>query len=183
MEDKDIIKLYFARDEAAVSETEKKYSVYCGAIAKNILNKREDEEESLNDTWLCAWNDIPPSRPKIICAYLGRISRNLSIDLLRRRGAQKRGGPELILSELDEALPDKNNVERELEGRELASAINEFIRSLSPKERFFFLRRYWYCDSVGEIAKQSGVSQQRISQTLFRLRARLKKKLSEEEYI
>ena len=183
MEDKDIIKLYFARDEAAVSETEKKYSVYCGAIAKNILNKREDEEECLNDTWLCAWNDIPPSRPKIFCAYLGRITRNLSIDLLRRRGAQKRGGPELILSELDEALPDKNNVERELEGRELASAINEFIRSLSPKERFFFLRRYWYCESVGEIAKQSGVSQQRISQTLFRLRARLKKKLSEEEYI
>ncbi len=101
MDDNKIIELYFARNEAAVAETEKKYSGYCGAVARNILNKREDEEECLNDTWLAAWNDIPPSRPSVLRAYLGRITRNLSLNILRRRSAQKRGGLEAFLSELD----------------------------------------------------------------------------------
>lgn len=183
MEDNDIIELYFARNEAAIAETEKKYSGYCGAVAKNILNKREDEEECLNDTWLSAWNDIPPSRPSFFRAYLGRITRNLSLNILRRRGAGKRGGLEVIFGELDEALPAAECVERELDRRELAAAVNEFIAGLSPQERFFFLRRYWYCDPVAELARRSGVQPQKISQVLFRLRARLKKKLEEEGHI
>ncbi len=183
LEDNDIIELYFARNEAAIAETEKKYSGYCGAVARNILNKREDEEECLNDTWLSVWNDIPPSRPSVFRAYLGRITRNLSLNILRRRGAGKRGGLEVIFGELDEALPAVDSVERELDGRELAAAVNEFIAGLSPQERFFFLRRYWYCDPVAEIARRSGVQPQKISQVLFRLRARLKKKLEEEGHI
>lgn len=183
LEDNDIIELYFARNEAAIAETEKKYSGYCGAVAKNILNKREDEEECLNDTWLSAWNDIPPSRPSVFRAYLGRITRNLSLNILRRRGAGKRGGLEVIFGELDEALPAADSVERELDGRELAAAVNEFIAGLSPQEKFFFLRRYWYCDPVAELARRSGVQPQKISQVLFRLRARLKKKLEEEGHI
>lgn len=140
MDDNKIIELYFARNEAAVAETEKKYSGYCGAVARNILNKREDEEECLNDTWLAAWNDIPPSRPSVLRAYLGRITRNLSLNILRRRSAQKRGGLEAILSELDEALPAADSVERELDGRELAAAVNEFVKELSPQEKFFSCR-------------------------------------------
>ena len=196
MEDNAIIELYFARNEAAIAETEKKYSGYCGAVARNILNKKEDEEECLNDTWLSAWNDIPPSRPRFFRAYLGRITRNLSLNILHRRGAGKRGGLEVIFGELDEALPAADSVERELDGRELAAAVNEFIAGLSPQERFFFLRRYWYvdsvqdiaarywyCDPVAEIARRSGVQPQKISQVLFRLRTRLKKKLEEEGHI
>lgn len=183
MEDNDIIELYFARNEAAIAETEKKYSGYCGTVARNILNKPEDEEECLNDTWLAAWNDIPPSRPRFFRAYLGRITRNLSLNILRRRGAGKRGGLEVIFGELDEALPAAECVERELDGRELAAAVNDFVAELSPQEKFFFLQRYWYCNSVSGIAAASGVPQQRISQTLFRLRARLKKKLEEEGHI
>ena len=183
LEDNDIIELYFARNEAAIAETEKKYSGYCGAVARNILNKREDEEECLNDTWLSAWNDIPPSRPRVFRAYLGRITRNLSLNILRRREAGKRGGLEVIFGELDEALPAADSVERELDGRELAAAVNEFIAGLSPQEKFFFLRRYWYCDPVAELARRSGVQPQKISQVLFRLRARLKKKLEEEGHI
>ncbi len=140
MDDNKIIELYFARNEAAVAETEKKYSGYCGAVARNILNKREDEEECLNDTWLAAWNDIPPSRPSVLRAYLGRITRNLSLNILRRRSAQKRGGLEAILSELDEALPAADSVERELDGRELAAAVNECVKELSPQENFFSCR-------------------------------------------
>lgn len=123
MEDNAIIELYFARNEAAIAETEKKYSGYCGTVARNILNKREDEEECLNDTWLSAWNDIPPSRPRVFRAYLGRITRNLSLNILRRRGAGKRGGLEVIFGELDEALPAADSVERELDGRELPCAV------------------------------------------------------------
>lgn len=183
MDDNKIIELYFARNEAAVAETEKKYSGYCGAVARNILNKREDEEECLNDTWLAAWNDIPPSRPSVLRAYLGRITRNFSLNILRRRSAQKRGGLEAILSELDEALPAADSVERELDGRELAAAVNEFVKELSPQEKFFFLQRYWYCNSVSDIAARSGAAQQRVSQVLFRLRARLKKRLEKEGHI
>lgn len=183
MEDSDIIELYFARNEAAIAETEKKYSGYCGAVARNILNKKEDEEECLNDTWLSAWNDIPPSRPRFFRAYLGRITRNLSLNILRRREAGKCGGLEVIFGELDEALPAADSVERELDGRELAAAVNEFLAGLSPQEKFFFLRRYWYCDPVAELARRSGVQPQKISQVLFRLRARLKKKLEEEGHI
>ena len=145
-------------------------------MAKNILNKREDEEECLNDTWLSAWNDIPPSRPRFFRAYLGRITRNLSLNILRRRGA---GNAVILPRPVLYHLFDSAAYRRAL----AVSAVNEFIAGLSPQERFFFLRRYWYCDPVAELARRSGVQPQKISQVLFRLRARLKKKLEEEGHI
>lgn len=184
MNDTDIIELYFARSEEAIAETEKKYFGYCGAVARNILNKPEDEEECLDDTWLCAWNSIPPTRPKTLKTYLGRITRNLSLNMLRSRKTEKRGGFDEVLGELAESIPDGgHSVENALDGKELAAAINNFLNTLSRRELYFFMRRYWYCDSLDKISEQSGVPKNKISSKLFRIRARLKQYLLKEEYI
>lgn len=183
MNDKDIIELYFARNEDAIAETAKKYSAYCKAVAENILKNPPDEEECLNDTWLSAWNSIPPEKPNVLKAYLGRITRNLSLNMLRRRKADKRSGFCEVLGELTESVPDGgHSVENALDGKELAAAINDFLKTLSQRELYFFMRRYWYCDSLDKISAQSGVPKSKISSELFRIRARLKKHLLKEKY-
>ena len=140
MEDSAIIDLYWAREERALSETDAKYGGYCRSIAHNILKNREDSEECVSDTWLHAWNAMPPQRPSILSSFLGRITRNLSFDRCRRQNAEKRGGGSLplALDELSECVPAPGRVEQALEARELAEAIDRFLRTLPERECSIF---------------------------------------------
>ena len=175
MEDERIIDLYWARDREAVAETEKKYGGYCFAVASNILQNREDAEECVNDTYFKTWNAIPPTRPRIFPAFLGKITRNLAFNRYRMENAEKRGGGEiaLVLDELGEIVSGKDDVEKKLELSELKDAINGFLKGLSADKRNIFVRRYWYCDSVKEISERYGMTEASVSMNLMRLRKRL----------
>lgn len=182
MEDFEIIELYWQRDERALTESVGKYGRLCQSIALRLLNSFEDSEECVSDTWLRAWNTIPPQRPEILRAFFAKITRNLALDRCRSNAAQKRGGGEvsLALDELRDCVTG-GDLETELERKELAAAINGFLRSLDEKERQLFLRRYWLAESVSAIAKKSGISANAVSLRLMRLRTRLKEYLEKEE--
>lgn len=176
MEDNAIIQLYWARDEGAIAATEEKYGGYCQAIALNVLEDAQDAEECVNDTYLHAWNTMPPQKPSKLAAFLGRITRNLSFDRYRRAGAAKRGGGEmpLILDELSDCVSGGDAVQQEMERRELTEAINEFLRTLSPQKRKMFVLRYWYCESVNDIADKFGMKPGAVSTALGRMRVGLR---------
>ncbi len=182
MEDSKIIDLYWARKEQALTETDAKYGSYCRTIAHNILRNFEDTEECVSDTWLHAWNAMPPQRPGVLSAFLGRITRNLSFDRCKYKQAEKRGGGALplALEELGECIPDKSGVEREIERKELAAAIDAFLRTLPEKECNLFLRRYWYVDSIAAIAERYGMKENTVKSLLFRTREKLRKHLGKE---
>ena len=181
MTDEAIIRLYFDRDQQAIAETDGKYGGFCRVLAVNILQNREDAEECVNDTWLAAWNRIPPTLPQSLKAFLGRITRDLSIDRWRRAKAEKRGGgTELLLSELEDILPAAGSVEEAVELRELTALLNRWLGSLEPDERAAFVRRYWSCEAVQDLAKHFGVSSNQMAQRLRRLRLRLRKALAAE---
>ena len=184
MEDKEILRLYCDRDQRAISETSAKYGRFCGKIAMNILHSREDAEECVNDTYLRAWNSIPPVIPSIFSAFLGRITRNLSFNRYKALHADKRGGGEtaLILDELAEIVSDGETPENELMRRELTKEINEFLTGLSEEKRGMFIRRYWYSDKVSDIAERYGKTESTISVTLNRLRKKLRDFLKERGY-
>ena len=184
MTDAEIVQLYWDRNESAVMETEKKYGHYCSAIAKNILGNKEDVEECVNDTYLKAWKSIPPHRPKVLSAYLGKITRNLAFNRYKFNHAEKRGGGELseVLDELSDCVSGNKGVEQELENKELMKAINGFLASLPPEKRNIFVCRYWYSDSVSEIARQYGMRENTVSMTLKRLRNKLQKYLEERGF-
>lgn len=180
-EDRQIVELYLRRDESAIFESKLRYGAYIVTIALNILKSKEDADECENDTYLSAWNSIPPKEPVNLKLFLGRIARNLSIDIYRKNTAQKRGeGMEILLSELDECTPKNANVEAEFDMRELTSAINSFLRSQSGERRIMFVKRYWYGESVSDIAKSMKASEGKVSTTLFRIRGELKEWLSKE---
>lgn len=176
MDDKDIIELYLRRDEDAISQTSAKYRNYCMSIAMNILGVFEDSEECVNDTYLAAWNSIPPKIPKVLCAYLGKLTRNLSINRYNSQTAQKRGGGELALSleELSGCI-----AEQEKNTDELSKLINDFLCTQSKKVRRIFVRRYFYCDSVTKISSLTDMSESGVKSTLFRAREKLRAYLSE----
>ena len=182
MEDAAIVELYWQRSEEAIPETEYKYGQYCGAIAKNICHSIEDAEECVNDTWLRAWNRMPSERPSVLSTFLGAITRNLALDRWRNAHRQKRGGGEtdLALEELSDCVPAPGGVEREMEAKELARAIDAFVASLQPTERRLFLARYWFLTPVKELAERLSWSQSKTKTTLFRLRKRLLRQLKEE---
>ena len=182
LEDSKIIDLYWARKEQALSETDAKYGNYCRTIARNILRNFEDTEECVSDTWLHAWNSMPPQRPGILSAFLGRITRNLSFDRCKYQQAAKRGGGALplALDELGECIPAAGRVEHELEQKELAAAIDRFLRTLPEKDCNLFLRRYWYVDSISVIADRYGMKENTVKSILFRTREKLRKFLGEE---
>ena len=180
LEDTEIVRLYCARDQRAIAETQRKYSPLCGSIAMNILRNREDSEECLNDTWHRAWNTMPPQRPASLAAYLGRIVRNLALDLYRKRRAAKRyGGAELLLSELAECVPAREGGVLCSE-EELSGVIDGWLRGLAAGDRRLFLRRYWYGEGVGELAQSLGERPGRLSLRLFRLRGKLREHLEKE---
>ena len=182
MEDETILELYFAREERAIAETGKKYGGYCRSIAHNILQNREDTEECVSDTWLHAWNAMPPQRPSILSSFLGRITRNLSFDRCRRQKAEKRGGGALplALDELSECVPAPGRVEHALEEQELADSIDRFLRTLPERECSIFLRRYWYVDPVQRIAARYEIKENTVKSILFRTREKLRRYLLEE---
>lgn len=175
MEDNDIIQLFFDRDKNAIKETSVKYGNYCSSIARNILKNWEDAEECVNDTYLKAWNVIPPNRPTMFKTFLGMITRNISFNLYKKMNADKRGSGQIpfILDELVECVSDGKDPYQELEKEEIIKAINSFLEKLPQEKRIMFVRRYWYSDSVVDIAKRCGVSENSVSVNLNRLRKRL----------
>ena len=181
MEDRQIIQLYFQRNEMAISETSNKYGAFCHKIAMNILSIREDAEECVNDTYYSVWNQIPPTNPDSFRAFLGRITRNLSISRFRNLRAKKRyNGIELMLSELEECVPASTYVEEQAEANQLSAYINEWLYSLSEQDAILFIRRYWYGDSVKDLARKAGVSVAQMAQVMLRLRKRLKAYLEQK---
>ena len=182
MEDRQIVELYWKRAEEAIPATAAKYGAYCRTIANNILANEEDAEECVNDTWLKAWNSMPDNRPTLLGAYLGKLTRWLSLSRLRERGRLKRGGGEtsLALDELAEVISDGSDIQRELEIRELNAAVRVFLKSLEETEREVFLSRYWFLLPVKEIAARFGFSPNKVSTLLHRTRRKLQSYLKEE---
>ena len=183
MTDTEIINLYFMRCESAIHKTAQQYGAYCKAISMNIVQNTEDAEECVNDTYLSAWNNIPPQRPTVFRAFLGKITRNLSLDRYKAQKTQKRGGGEtaILLDELESCIPAGSSVEDEVEVGIIGEAIDSFLSSIDKEERIFFVRRYWYADSIAIIAEQFGVSKSKVKTGLFRTRNKLKKYLEEKE--
>lgn len=181
MEDAGIIELYHARDERAITESDRKYGAFCRAVALNLLSVREDAEECVNDTWHAAWNRMPPALPQSLKAFLGRITRNLSISRFRAGHAQKRyDGMELLLSELDDCVPDAHGVEEAVEGQILSDLISCWLDRLSTDDRTLFLRRYWYGESVKELARLWSCTPNKMAQRMLVLRRDLKDYLEKE---
>lgn len=185
MRDEEIIDLYFRRDEMAITETDNKYGNYCEKIAGNILKDNLDVEECVNDTYLKTWNKIPPTRPKIFKAFLAKITRELAFDRYRSLTSKKRGNGviEEVLEELKECIPDHSDVEQEILGGELAVIVRDFVNSLSEKEAFIFLSRYFYAEDLSSISKKFDMSKNNVSVTLGRLRRRLQNELVKEGYL
>lgn len=183
MDDKAIIDLYWARSQNAIAETTAKYGAYCYSIAYNILSSQEDAEESVNDTYLAAWNTMPPQRPAHLCVFLGKLTRYISLDKWKQRSRLKRGGGEvaLCLEELTEVVSGKESLENDLIRRETLSAVNRFLGTLPEAERQIFLRRYWYAEPIGDIAVRFGFSESKVTSMLHRTRTKLKKQLAKEE--
>lgn len=182
MNDLQIVELYWRRSESAISETSLKYERFCHTIAYNILFSEEDSEECVNDTWLKAWYSIPPNKPSKLSAFLGRITRNLSLDRLRSRYALKRSGSEatLALDELAECIPARAGIEAAMEARELGGLLNGFLEEMEPVARKILIRRYWFLSPVKEIASAYGVSESSVKVTLHRTRVKLREYLEKE---
>ena len=180
MEDFEIIDLYFARNEHAIKETDRKYGKLCFSIAHNLLYSREDSEECVNDTYLSVWNAIPPNKPGHFMAFLCKITRNLSLKRLDYNLAKKRN-PDLLVSleELETVLPD-NRVNPAMEDREIGEAISRFLRTETPQSRNVFLRKYWFFDSIQTICERYGFSESKVKSMLRRTRKRLKLYLKKE---
>ncbi len=178
MEDREIVELYWQRSDRAVQESEKKYGPWCRTIARNIVADPRDAEECVSDTWLRAWNAMPPQRPKLLRPWLGKVVRNLAINRWEKNRAQKRyAGVELLLDELSEAIPSPQTVERTLEARELGELISAWLRDLPAQDRKLFLRRYWNGEALKDLAGPLGESQEQLAQRTFRLRRALKTEL------
>lgn len=181
MEDIKIIELYNARNESAINETDTKYGRMLKGIAMNILSNHWDSEEVVNDTYVRAWNAIPPAKPNYLGAYLGRITRNLSINRWHEQRAKKRNSSaELLISELSDCVPAMQTVETVIETKELAKVIDCWLSTLSTDNRILFLRRYWFGDTVNSLAKECGTSANKLAGRLFRLRQSLKIALEKE---
>ena len=172
MDDSKIVQLYWDRNEQALTATSDKYGNYCISIAKNILGNKEDAEECVNDTYMRAWNSLPPHRPNILSTYLGKITRNLSFNLYKRNTADKRGGGEVpvVLDEIVDLVSDTDDVEKEIDRRELVKAIDDFLGKLPADKRSIFICRYWYFDSISNIASRFGMTNNYVSVLLNRLR-------------
>ena len=182
MDDTQIVELYWARKESAIEETEAKYGSYCYSIAQNILHNLDDAKESVNDTWLGAWNSMPPHRPSVLSTFLGKLTRRISIDKWRRTTAKKRGDGQLplVLAELEDCISDGKSIEEETERKLLAEVIAAFVKGLPETEQKVFLCRYWYMDSVSSIATRFRFSESKVKSMLSRTREKLRVRLEKE---
>ena len=185
MRDEEILDLYFRRDERAIAETDNKYGNYCEKIAGNILESDLDVEECVDDTYMKAWNKIPPTRPRVFKAFLAKITRELAFDRYRCMTSKKRGNGvmEEVLEELEACIPDHCNVEDSILGTELATIVRDFLNSLPEKEAYIFLSRYFYAEDLLSISKKFGISKNNVSVILNRLRGKLRTKLVKEGYL
>ncbi|MGC2872092.1 RNA polymerase sigma factor [Ihubacter sp. rT4E-8] len=183
MEDSRIVDLYWQRDEGAISATAEKYSKYCNHIAYNILYSSEDAEECVNDTYLRAWNAIPPHRPVQLSTFLGKITRNLALNKYKGYNAKKRGGGQTAaaLAELEECVASRCLVEDFIDESVLTGVINDFLRGLPKVNRVIFVKRYWYMTPVKEIAAEMSMRENRVATMLFRMRKELKDCLEKED--
>lgn len=184
MTDERIVQLYWDRDEAAVAETQSKYGRYLTKIAYNILTDMEDSLESVNDTYMYAWKSMPPHRPSVLSSFLAKITRRVAIDILRRKSRDKRIPSEYTfsLAELEECIPDSKRVEQKIEAEEMGKVISAYLKTLSPEARHLFIGRYFYLDSLKDVAKYCGMSESKAKSMLYRTRCGLKSYLEQEGY-
>ena len=185
MEDKQIIELYNRREESAIIQTAEKYGKYCFSIANNILHSDEDSEECVNDTWLKAWNAIPPTVPTYLRVFLGKITRNLSFDKYRASHSESRGGGQfaVVLDELAEVVAGSQDVEKQYEQKELVEAINSYLYELPERDRNIFIRRYFHAEETSLIAKRYEIKESNVLMILSRTRKKLHTFLKEEDFI
>lgn len=181
MEDDRIVALYFSRDERAISETAKKYGTYCHYIASNILTSDEDAEECVNDTYLAAWESIPPARPQLLRTFLGKLTRNISINRYHKENAKKRKAPvTLVLDEVAECIPDPDSATSVLDEIALADVLNAFLSTLSQTARIAFVKRFFYCESIRDIARDLDLAEVNVKVLLHRTRKKCKTYLLEK---
>ena len=182
IEDEKIVELFFARSEQAIQELDIKYGKVCRKISYNIVNNRQDAEECVNDTYLGAWNAIPPAKPDPLQAYICKIVRNISLKLYYRKKSAKRNSVyEIAMQELEDYLSAPNTVEVEIEARELAEIIDSFLETLTVENRVIFMRRYAYMDTYSDIAARVGLSENNVAVRLNRIRQKMKQYLIERE--
>lgn len=184
MEDAEIVELYWARNEDAITQTKAKYGAYLNRVAYNILSDLEDSQECVSDTLLAAWRSMPDNRPKNLRTYLGKITRQVSIDLYRRRNRMKRYASEYAISleELGDSFSDSKTPEDELDAKLLTEAVNRFLRSLPEDARNTFIGRYYFFDSVKNVARYCGISESKCKSMLYRTRQSLKVYLQKEGF-
>lgn len=182
MEDNQIVALYWDRNENAIDATARKYGRYCYTIAYNILSNKEDADESVNDTYMSAWERIPPHRPTVLSTFLGKITRRISLNRWRNQTRVKRGSGEVLLAleELSDCISSNTSTEQIVEQRELAQAINTFLNTLPDTERDVFVCRYWFCASITEISSKFDITDSKTKSMLFRTRGKLKNYLMKE---
>ena len=184
MDNEKLINLFWARSPEAIPQTHQQYGAMCAGIAKKLLRRREDVEECVNDTYLALWNGIPPARPVHFGAYVAKIVRNLAMKRLSYLTAEKRAAEaELSFEELDACLAGPGDPQQILEGKELEAAVTAFLKAQDRESRIYFLRRYWFFDSVKEIALRYGVSESKVKVRLFRTRNALKDYLVKEGFL
>lgn len=182
MTDSEIVKLFWKRNENALELTRTKYGSYCRSIAFNILRSCEDAEECVNDSLFNAWNSIPPQKPRNLRTYMGKLVRNISINRFEHYSAQKRGGTqaELAIGELENSLSEETDVFAQLECEVITRCINTLLQNSSKEKRIVFVRRYWYLDSIADIANAYSLSESKVTSILFRMRNELKETLEKE---
>ena len=180
MEDYQIVDLYWARSESAIEQTERKYGKMLTSISNRLVTTKQDAEECVNDTYLVAWNSMPDERPIYLGAFLSKIVRRISISKFRSENAEKRGGANALIYELKDCVPSSENLVTEYENRLLADTINRFLLSLDEEKRYIFVRRYYYSDSLGDIARTIGANEGKIKTVLFRTRKALRGFLEKE---
>ena len=182
IDDEKIIEMFFERSEQGIRELDMKYGKICHNLSYNIVNNRQDAEECVNDAYLGAWNAIPPVRPNPLLSYIVKIVRNISLKIYWRKEATKRSGHYTIaLEEIEGCIADTKTVEDEIEARELARIIEEFLDTLTLENRVIFMRRYWFADSYKDIAEFVGLTEKNISVRLTRIREKMKQYLIERE--
>lgn len=185
MDDQSIVALYWDRSEQAIAETDRKYGAYCYSIAYHALANNEDAEESVSDTYMAAWNRLPPHRPSVLATFLGKIIRRISINRWKAKTTAKRGGGQitLTLEELDSCVDGTQDIEANSDARELSACLNRFLDSLPKAERDIFLRRYWFFDPIAVIAESYGFTQSKVTSMLHRMRGNLRKQLEKEGFV
>lgn len=179
--EKRIIALYQERNERAIEMTDAQYGSFSRALSFRILRSHEDAEECVNDSYMKLWNTIPPTVPQSLKAYLGRIVRNLSLSLFRKKKAEKRDeGATVLFSELEDCIPAENDVEQAVEHKELVQMIEQWLEAEKDENRRLFMLRYWYGEPLGELAKRFSLSERKTADRLYRIRLRLREYLEKE---